>query len=157
MGDYEMIAKILVPHDGTEISNWAFERAIEFARAFNTEILLLHVIQDIPVPSSLLLGNDRILISKAKRSIAKELEKGWNKMVQEKLIGRMLKDDKIKIRSETIVGSPADEIIRFAKSNKIDMIIVGSRRLEAISKIKALGSVARKVSEAAECPVMIIH
>ena len=62
-----------------------------------------------------------------------------------------------KIRSETIVGSPADEIIRFAKSNKIDMIIVGSRRLEATSKIKALGSVARKVSKAAECPVMIIH
>ena len=152
-----MIAKILVPHDGTEISNRAFERATEFARAFNTEILLLHVIQDIPVPSSLLLGNDSLLISKAKRSIAKELEKGWNKMVQEKIIGKMLKDDKIKIRSEAIVGSPADEIIRFAKSNKIDMIIVGSRRLEAISKIKALGSVARKVSEAAECPVVIIH
>ena len=152
-----MIAKILVPHDGPEISNRAFERAIEFTRAFNTEIPLLHVIQDIPVPSSLLLGNDRILISKAKRSIAKELEKGWNKMVQEKLIGKMLKDGKIRIRSETIVGSPADEIIKFANTNKIDMIIVGSRRLEAISKIKALGSVARKVSEAAECPVMIIH
>lgn len=152
-----MIARILVPHDGTEISNMAFERAIEFAKAFDTEILLLHVIQDIPIPSSLLLGNDRILISKAKRSITKELERGWNKMVQEKLIGKMLKDDKIKVRSETIVGSPADEIIRFAKSNKIDMIIVGSRRLEAISKIKALGSVARKVSEGAECPVMIIH
>jgi nucleotide-binding universal stress UspA family protein len=152
-----MIAKILVPHDGTEISNRAFERAIEFAKAFNTEILLLHVIQDIPVPSSLLLGNDRILISKAKRSIAKELEKGWNKMVQEKIVDKMPKDEKIKVRSEIIVGSPADEIIRFANTNKIDMIIVGSRRLETISKIKALGSVARKVSEAAECPVMIIH
>lgn len=95
-----MIARILVPHDGTEISNMAFERAIEFAKAFDTEILLLHVIQDIPIPSSLLLGNDRILISKAKRSITKELERGWNKMVQEKLIGKMLKDDKIKVRSE---------------------------------------------------------
>jgi nucleotide-binding universal stress UspA family protein len=152
-----MIAKILVPHDGTEISNRAFERAIEFAKAFNTEILLLHVIQDIPVPSSLLLGNDRILISKAKRSIAKELEKGWSKMVEEKLVDKMPKDEKIKVRSEITVGSPADEIIRFANANKIDMIIVGSRRLETISKIKALGSVARKVSEAAKCPVMIIH
>jgi nucleotide-binding universal stress UspA family protein len=85
-----MIARILVPHDGTEISNRVFERAIEFARAINAEILLLHVIQDIPIPHSLLLGNDRVLISKAKRSIAKELEKGWNKMVQEKIIGKML-------------------------------------------------------------------
>jgi nucleotide-binding universal stress UspA family protein len=152
-----MIAKILVPHDGTEISNKAFERATEFAKAFNTEILLLHVIQDIPVPPSLLLGNDRMLISRAKRSIAKELEKGWNKMVHEKIIGKMSNDEKIKVRSEVVVGYPAEEIIKFAKSNKIDMIIVGSRRLEAISKIKALGSVARKVSEVAECPVMIIH
>jgi nucleotide-binding universal stress UspA family protein len=152
-----MIAKILVPHDGTEISNRAFERAIEFAKAFDTEILLLHIIQDIPVPSSLLLGNDRILISKAKRSIAKELEKGWKKMVQEKIIDKIPKDEKIRVRSEIIVGSPADEIIRFASTNKIGMIIVGSRRLETISKIKALGSVARKVSEAAECPVLIIH
>ena len=152
-----MIAKILVPHDGTEISNRAFERATEFAKASNTNILLLHVIQDIPVPPSLLLGNDKMLISKAKRSIAKELEKGWNKMVQEKIIGKMSEDEKIKIRSEVVVGSPAEEIIRFANTNKIDMIIVGSRRLETISKIKALGSVARKVSEIAECPVMIIH
>ena len=152
-----MIANILVPHDGTEISNRAFEKATEFAKALNTEITLLHVIQDIPVPPSLLLGNDRILISKAKRSIAKEVEKGWNKMVQEKIIGKMSKDEKIKVRSEVVVGSPAENIIKFAKAYKIDMIIVGSRRLEAISKIKALGSVARKVSEAAECPVMIIH
>jgi nucleotide-binding universal stress UspA family protein len=152
-----MIARILVPHDGTEISDRAFETATEFAKMFNTEIVLLHVIQDIPIPSSLLLGNDRILISKAKRSITKELEKGWNKMVQEKIIGKTSKDEKIKVRSEVIVGSPAEEIIRFANANKIDMIIVGSRRLETISKIKALGSVARKVSEAAECPVMIFH
>jgi nucleotide-binding universal stress UspA family protein len=151
-----MITKILA-HDGTEISNRAFERATEFAKALNTEILLLHVIQDIPVPPSLLLGNDRMLISKAKRSIAKELEKGWNKMVQGKIVSKMSKDEKIKIRSDVVVGSPAEEIIKFANANKIDIIIVGSRRLETVSKIKALGSVARKVSEAAECPVMIIH
>lgn len=152
-----MIAKILVPHDGTEISNRTFQKATEFAKALNSEVLLLHVIQDIPVPPSLLLGNDRMLISRAKRSIAKELEKGWNKMVHEKIIGKISNDEKIKVRSEVVVGYPAEEIIKFAKSNKIDMIIVGSRRLEAISKFKALGSVARKVSEVAECPVMIIH
>jgi nucleotide-binding universal stress UspA family protein len=42
----------------------------------------------------------------------------------------MSKDEKIKVRSEVVVGSPADKIIKFAKAYKIDMIIVGSRRLE---------------------------
>jgi nucleotide-binding universal stress UspA family protein len=154
-----MIAKILVPHDGTEISDKAFERAIEFAKAFNAEIVLLHVIQDIPIPPALLLGNDRALISRAKRSIAKELEKGWNKMVQEKIIDVFpSKDKKVGVKSDVTVGSsPAEEIIKFADTKQIDIIIMGSQRLETISKIKALGSVTRRVSEAAECPVMIIH
>jgi nucleotide-binding universal stress UspA family protein len=154
-----VIAKILVPHDGAEMSNRAIERATEFAKAFNAEIVLLHIIQDIPIPPSLLLGNDRVLISKAKRSIAKELEKGWNKMVQEKIIDVIIsKDNRIKVKSEVTVGSsPAEEIIKFADNKHIDIIIMGSQRLETISKIKALGSVARRVSEAAECPVMIIH
>src|SRR5215207_6350508 len=144
-----MIAKILVPHDGTEISDKVFERATEFAKAFNAEILLLHVIQDIPIPPSLLLGNDRVLISKAKRSIAKELEKGWNKMVQEKIIDVIIsKDNRIKVKSEVTVGSsPAEEIIKLADDKQIDIIIMGSQKLETISKIKALGSVARRVSE----------
>lgn len=154
-----MIAKILVPHDGTEISDKAFERAIEFAKVFNAEIILLHIIQDIPISPSLLLGNDKVLISRAKRSIARELEKGWNKMVQEKIIDVFVSKDKsIKVKSEVTVGSsPAEEIIKFADDKQIDIIIMGSQRLETISKIKALGSVARRVSEAAECPVMIIH
>jgi nucleotide-binding universal stress UspA family protein len=59
---------------------------------------------------------------------------------------------------EVVIGSsPAEEIIKFVDANQIDIIIIGSQRLETISKIKALGSVARRVSEAAECPVTIIH
>jgi nucleotide-binding universal stress UspA family protein len=153
-----MVTKILLPHDGTEMSNKALARAIEFAKAFNSEIVLLHVIEDIPVPPMLILGNDRVLISRAKRSIAAELKKGWSKTSEEKIIANLVpKDLKTRVRSEAVVGSPAEEIIKFARTNKIDMIIVGSRRLGSISKIKALGSVARKVSEAAECPVLIVH
>ena len=43
------------------------------------------------------------------------------------------------------------------KTNKIDMIIMGSHRLKGLPKIKALGSVTRKVSESADCPVLIVH
>jgi nucleotide-binding universal stress UspA family protein len=48
--------------------------------------------------------------------------------------------------------------VLFAKDNQVDMVVMGSKRLEkSISKIKALGSVAIKVSEGASCPVLIIH
>ena len=42
--------------------------------------------------------------------------------------------------------------------NHADLIVMGSRRLEGISKmVIALGSVARKVLEKAFCPVMLVH
>jgi hypothetical protein len=37
------------------------------------------------------------------------------------------------------------------------MTVVGSTKLETIHKIKAFGNIARKLSEAAEYLVMIIH
>ena len=154
------ITKILLPHDGTEMSDIAVDKAKEFARAFNAEILLLHVIEDIPIPATLILGNERTWIAQTKRSIAKKLEEGWMKMAQEKIISNLSKEN---IRATTKVlissdSSPAEQIVKFAKDNQVDMIITGSQRLEHISsKIKALGSVARRVSETASCPVLIIH
>lgn len=63
----------------------------------------------------------------------------------------------LKLSGECRYGSAADEILRFAQDNKIDTIVMGSRRLKGVSKLRALGSVTRKVSELADCPVLIIH
>jgi nucleotide-binding universal stress UspA family protein len=120
----------------------------------------LHVIEDIPIPATLILGNERKWIAQTKRSIAKKLEEGCMKMAQEKIISNLAKEN-IKAAAKVLIGidsSPAEQIVRFAKDNQVDMIITGSQRLDHISsKIKALGSVARRVSEAAECPVLIVH
>jgi nucleotide-binding universal stress UspA family protein len=122
------------------MSKRAVDKAKEFAKAFNAEILLLYVIEDIPIPATLILGNERTWISQTKRSIAKKLEEGWMKMAQEKIISN-LANENIKAAAKVLIGSdssPAEQIVKFAKDNQIDMIIMGSRRLEHISsKIKA--------------------
>jgi nucleotide-binding universal stress UspA family protein len=79
-----MVSKILVPHDGTEMSDKALEKAVELAKVFKAELVLLHVIEETPVPPSLMLGSDTVLINRARRSARKELEKGWDKMVEVK-------------------------------------------------------------------------
>ena len=40
-----MISKILVPHDGTEMSDKALEKAVELANVFKAELILFHVIE----------------------------------------------------------------------------------------------------------------
>jgi nucleotide-binding universal stress UspA family protein len=154
-----MISKILLPHDGTEISDKALEESKEFAKALNAELYILHVIEHIPIPSSLILGNDRQWIAQTRRSISKKLEEGWIKMAKEK-INPILEKENIKCNITAFTEEQhtvSEQILKFASDNKIELIIVGSQRLNKISKIKALGSISRKISESADCPVMIIH
>jgi nucleotide-binding universal stress UspA family protein len=80
------IAKILLPHDGTEMSDRATDKAKDFAEAFDAELLVLHVIEDVPFPPTLVLGNDRVWITRARRNISKKPEEAWMKMAQEKII-----------------------------------------------------------------------
>ncbi|HEX9677788.1 universal stress protein [Nitrososphaera sp.] len=150
------IKKILVPHDGDQMSDKAAIYAAELAKALNAEIILLYVIEEIEVPATLLLGNDRVLIERARRSIARSIEQRWNKFAQDK--AKLLSSEKVKVSSNLKTGDPAEQIVKFAKETSADMIVMGSRRLEGVSKVVvALGSVARKVSERASCPVMLVH
>jgi nucleotide-binding universal stress UspA family protein len=153
-----LITKILVPHDGTEISDKVLEKSKELAKALNAELHILHIIEHIPIPPSLILGNDRIWIAQTRRSIAKKLKEGWIKMAKEKINPILEKENiKFNIIVSTEEQPVSDQIIKFTSENKIDLIIIGSHRLNKLSKIKALGSVSRKISETADCPVMIIH
>ena len=112
-----MISKILVPHDGTEMSDKALAKAVELAKAFNAQITLLNVIEQIPVPPSIMLGSDPVLIKRARRSVMRELEQGWNKLAE--LKGHDLEKEKVSTTSNCLVGNAADQILRYSKNNKM--------------------------------------
>jgi nucleotide-binding universal stress UspA family protein len=63
----------------------------------------------------------------------------------------------IKIEAILLGGYPAEKIIEFANNEKVDLIVIGSVGLSGLSKVKAMGSVSRNVSERASCPVLIVH
>ena len=151
-----MISTILVPHDGTRMSDKAFGKAVELAKALGSRLILLHVLEEISVPSPMLiLGNDKVLMNMARRNPRRQLEKGWDKLVEVKT--HEIEDYNVPLSSEIRYGAAADKILRLAKDNKVNIIVMESRRLKGVSKLKALGSVTRKVSEQADCPVLIAH
>lgn len=78
---------------------------LKLAKALNAEIILLYVIEEIEVPATLLLGNDRILIEKARRSIQRELEQNWNRFVQEKV--KSISAEKIGVSTDIRTGDAA--------------------------------------------------
>ncbi|HEY7108247.1 MAG TPA: universal stress protein [Nitrososphaeraceae archaeon] len=54
-------------------------------------------------------------------------------------------------------GNIVKQILDIAARENVDLVVLGSAGLGGMSKLKALGSVSRRVSERAKCPVLIVH
>lgn len=154
-------SRILVPHDGSEMSDKALEKAIEFSKSFGSEIIILHVVDNRLIPSSAILGfiSEKSKFEDAKIQTLKILKIGAEAMLKEGM--EKARAYGINVRFIIGMGPPAEGIADVARNENVDLIIMGSRELGrekefGTDKLKLLGSVARKVSEIAESAVMII-
>ncbi|AFU58976.1 putative universal stress family protein [Candidatus Nitrososphaera gargensis Ga9.2] len=151
-----MAKPILVPHDGTEMSDRALDKAIEFARVLKSEIIIVHIVDSRFVPPSATLGliSEKTTLENAKTQLIRILKTGAEIMLKDRI--QKAREGGVSARFLLGVGSPAEEIVSIANAEKAEMIIIGSRQLKA-TKMITLGSIARRVSETASCPVMIIR
>ncbi|HET6641499.1 MAG TPA: universal stress protein [Nitrososphaeraceae archaeon] len=158
-----LFQRILVPYDGSKFSDKAFENAIGIARlsGSNTEVILLHITPNIPVPLTFerpvysAKTGKSIPLTQYIQELTEEMEENASKMLED--VRKKYTDKEIKIENVLLHGYPPEKIIEFAKNEKVDLIVIGSVGLSGLSKVKALGSVSRNVSERASCPVLIVH
>lgn len=152
-----MIRKILVADDGTDVSNRALQSASEIAEPCNALIILLHVIDIIEDPNTMIFGNNEDLIQKAKMmNLKTTVEDIWTERASN--LKDKLNYQKIASESVCLTGTASEKILEYAHYKEVDMIVMGSsKRFTGMSRIKALGSVTRRVSELAKCPVLIVH
>ena len=151
------IKKIIVPHDGSEMSDRALNKAIEFAKAFKSEIIILHIMDDRLIPSESILTfiTEKSTIEDAKLQILNLLRIGTGQLLKDRT--EKVKKNGISVRFIMGMGTPAEGIADVAKNENVDLIIMGSRESEKKNdKLKILGSVARKVLEISDCPIMVI-
>ncbi len=165
-----LIKKILVPFDNSKYSEKCLVYAVNLANLIflgnrsrpTVNILLLHVIQDLPITKSLLDKPVRSKEGKATSlsqhalAIYSEMEDYIKKIIEEKII-KFESTEGVKIEYSILYGNPANEIVDYAAKNKVDLLIIGSNGLQGLAKIKGLGSVSRKVSEKVSCPITIIR
>ena len=162
--------KILVPYDSSKMSDIALDHAMRIAKMSSisssdniVNVILFFVTPEMRVPFTFEAisckskkTGESITIRECIKELYVEIKSNAIKMLDEKTkeygnIGNISLQSKVKI------GNPADEIIKFVDDEKVDLIIMGTTGLAGISKIKAIGSVARSVSEKAKCPVMLVR
>ncbi len=152
-----MYKKILLPHAGTPAGDIALEHAIHLAKSSKGQIIILHVVDDIPsVPVGLTRGYAQIesiknQLSQARKESKTIMEKEMLKRVQ------ICKKNKIRSELKIKVGDPTDEIIKIVRNQRIDLIVMAKKRkLPGIKRFLSLASVSRKIVERTSCPVLMV-
>jgi nucleotide-binding universal stress UspA family protein len=148
--------KILVPYDGSSFSKNALSEALEIAKAFGSKLYVLSVIE---VASDVPTGVLSDVINKKLNKLKREITLPKKFTTPTKLQQQINECTKygVDVQVEILMGKASDSILNFASSKKTDLIIMGSQGLRGMKKIVSLGSVSRRVSEEAKCPVMIIR
>lgn len=148
--------KILVPYDGSSFSKNALSEALDIAKAFNSKIYILSVIE---IASDVPPGVLSAVINKKLNKLKREMSLPKKFSPSTKLQRQIDACEKhgIEVRVEILMGKAYDSILKFATQTKIDLIVMGSQGLHGMKKLGALGSVSRRVSEEAKCPIMIIR
>lgn len=147
--------RILVPYDGSRYAKKALIEALEIAKAFQSKVYVLTVLEiasDVPPGFLNELVNKKL--NKIKRDIS--VSKFLNKTKLQRQVDEYKKYG-IDVNIEAVIGRASGSILKFSKNNKIELIVIGSKGLTGMQKLGTLGSVSRKVSEETKCPVLIIR
>ena len=163
------LKRILVPSDFSEASEAAVKYGVALARAFNAQLLLLHV--EVRHDFEVMVESRRVAeqalseVTPAQDSPGPEGSMARDQEIQHAaraLFGTMLTEqDERDVHAEYVLrvsglGGPYVEIVRYAQEREIDLIVMGTHGRGFVEHM-LMGSVAEKVVRKAPCPVLTVR
>ncbi len=142
------IKSILFPTDFSEGSSQALQYAVDLAKRYGAKLYVVNVIYDIVKATGWYVPH--VSVNKMYEEIQEGAKKELDRFGVEALSG--LKD----LERVVITGVPHEEIINFAKSNKVDLIVMGTHGRKGVDRI-LFGSTAAQIVRFAPCPVLTVR
>lgn len=144
------LRKILVPLDGSELSEQALPIARLLASETDSQVLLLEVIESLADLELAELFNQIV----GEYDVPNE----WYACAEDYLTRMKTKLDMANVNSDfhVAIGSPADCILHAAKAESCDLIIMSTHGRSGISRW-VYGSVTGKVLNTAKCPLLLVR
>ncbi|HUK49799.1 MAG TPA: universal stress protein [Terriglobales bacterium] len=143
-----MFERILVAVDGSPFADRALACAVDLAKKYASKLIILHVV--LRRFYSVTPSEAGVL---ATTVYVKEMEDEGEAII--KKAEDFAKGSSVNYQCKLIQGVPADEIVKTSTSEKVDLIVIGSRGLTEVRAF-LLGSVSDKVSHHAKCPTLIV-
>ena len=148
-----MFKHILLPTDGSKLSDRAVQRGIELAAAIGARVTAMHVI-----PEFRMMADESFVLPTSadlKRRYDKEAKARADRMLAK--IGERAQSAGVKYDGVSIMGDVAyEEIIETAKKRKCDLIMMASHGRRGLSGL-LLGSETSKVLTHSKIPVLVVR
>jgi nucleotide-binding universal stress UspA family protein len=146
-----MYRKMLVPTDGSDLSNEAVKEAVGLARALGSEIVLFYAVPRVHLPASaegVPLSELRERLRHAMRVEAKAvLDKA----------AKLVASSGLAVEQHFIIGNtPYEAIIATAKKRKCDLIVMASHGRRGLAGV-LIGSETQKVLTHSKIPVLVVR
>ena len=139
------LKKVLVPTDFSDSARHAFSYGVSFAREYKAELVLLHVVENLTV------GYASDLFPVPMAEVFQEIS-GYAKSEVTKL-AEEVRGKGVRVRELVVQGKPAAEIMRVAREETVDMIVLGAHGKGVLDQA-LFGSTTERVVRRAPCPVL---
>jgi len=144
------LQRILYPTDFSEFSLCALPFAAALAQKFEAEIHCLHVVDE---PYHCWMG-----AGESAAPLVVSREDLWQSAQQQMIdfSERHLSSIEAPLQSKMVSGRPFVEIIRYAREEKTDLIVIATHGRGGLASM-LLGSVTEKVVRKSPCPVLTVR
>jgi nucleotide-binding universal stress UspA family protein len=144
MSEYK---RVLVPVDGSSCSEKAVKTAVHVSARYESELHTIFVISDMVVDNFKRLGKNQA------KEVLESLKDEGRKYFRD--VQDSAKEVNVKVVEGIREGFPADEIVTYAKKNRIDLIVMGTHG-RRVGTRPLIGSTADRVIHLAPCPILIV-
>lgn len=144
------VKTILVATDFGPASDNALRYGRELARCFGAALQVLHVTENIFV---------RAMDGYGYAAVGPEVQHTIERAGREQTEALLSDDDRRELRALAVTmtsNSPAAAIVEHAKTNGVDLIVLGTHGRGAVAHL-FMGSVAERVVRTAPCPVLTVR
>lgn len=142
----DLYRNIVIATDGSANSRRAISRGIEIAKLSGATVHALYVVD---TPS--VISEDW---TAGKEAIREMMLNSGKKVMS--IIKELIGDSGVEVREVLLEGHPSDEIINFAESNDMDLIVMGTLGKTGFERL-LMGSVAEKVVRFSKVPVLVVR
>ena len=141
--------RILHPSDFSPASGPAFKAAVKIAKEHRARLLIAHVLPPVPMVPDVYLAT----------RLHESLLRGRRARSRTQLTRLVASARRAGVRAFGLLldfGVVHERIIRVGRSQRVDLIVIGTHGRTGFSKA-TLGSVAEQVVSSARCPVLTVR